>query len=290
MWLFVGGDSEIGAASHGLLRERGRSIVATTRRRAGADPGCMQLDLGGDLAGWEPPAGTSAACIFAAVARLAPCAADPVASAPVNVSGTLALIERLIARDIHVLFLSSNQVFDGSKPNMPADAPPAPVSEYGRQKARTEAALRTHMRRGAPVAILRLAKVVSPQTALVREWMAALRAGRAIRAFHDMTVAPAPVETVARAIETLLGERARGIFQLTGPRDVAYLEVGRWLAARLSADPSLVVAASVDAAALPTGAAPPHTTLDSTVLCERYGISTPDPRDVIAAVAAPPLC
>ena len=62
-----------------------------------------------------------------------------------------------------------------------------PVSEYGRQKARTEAALRQHMDRGAPVAILRLAKVVSPDMPLIDGWIEALAAGKPIRAFRDMT-------------------------------------------------------------------------------------------------------
>ena len=87
-------------------------------------------------------------------------------------------------------FLSTNQVFDGSVPEMAADAPASPVSEYGRQKARVEAALRARMDQGAPVAVLRLAKVVSRDMPLIRGWVDALSAGKPIRAFHDMTLAP----------------------------------------------------------------------------------------------------
>jgi dTDP-4-dehydrorhamnose reductase len=283
MWLLVGGDSEIGGATCAHLQARGRTVLATTRRPEGA-AGRLPLDLAGDLAGWEPPPGIEAACIFAAAARLAACEADPAGSARVNVTGTLALAERLISRGIHVLFLSTNQVFDGRIPHVPADAPTAPVSEYGRQKARAEAGLLAHLGRGAPVAILRLAKVVSSQTALLREWTAALTAGKAIRAFHDMTMAPAAVDTVARAVEALLSDRASGVFQLTGPRDVAYAEVGRFLAERLGADKSLVTPTSVAGAGLPEGAAPPHTTLDSGALRERNGIAVPDAWDVLETV------
>jgi dTDP-4-dehydrorhamnose reductase len=290
MFLLVGGDSEIGAAAAVQLRGHGR-VVATTRRRENLDDDRVFLDLAGDLSAWEPPAGTRAACLCAAIARLADCAADPAGSARINVSGTLTLTERLLARGVYVLFLSTNQVFDGWTPEVAADAPTAPVSEYGRQKARTEAALRAQMSHGSPVGILRLAKVVSPQTALLRDWRAALAAGKSIRAFHDMTMAPTPMEAVASAIVALMADRAAGVFQLTGPRDVRYAEVGQFLAERLHADPALVVRTSVKDASLPAGIGPAHTTLDSSALRQRYGIGVPDAWDVLDAVLSemPPL-
>jgi dTDP-4-dehydrorhamnose reductase len=185
-----------------------------------------------------------------------------------------------------VLFLSTNQVFDGWTPNVPAHSPTGPVSEYGKQKARTETALKSHIAHGAPTGILRLAKVVSPRTALLHDWRAALAAGKPIRAFHDMTMAPTPIDAVARAIEALMRDRMAGVFQLTGARDVAYAEVGHHLAERLGADPTLVIQTSVKQAGLPTGVAPAHTTLDSRALQERYGIAVPDAWEVLDRVLA----
>jgi dTDP-4-dehydrorhamnose reductase len=276
MFLLVGGDSEIGAASAQFLTARGHRVAATTRRidRASADR--PLLDLSTPLDDWEPAVGTRAACMFAAIARLAACADDPVGSAHINVTQTLTLIERLVARGIYVLFLSTNQVFDGNTPNVPADAPTSPISEYGRQKAQVEAALRAHMQRGAPVAILRLAKVVSRRMPLIEGWIQALSAGRPVRAFHDMTLAPTPTEVVSAAIGALLNDRASGIFQLTGPRDAAYAEVARFVASRVDAEPSLVVETSALDAGLPPGATPRHTTLDSSGLRDRYGLEVPD--------------
>jgi len=281
MFLLVGGDAEIGVATARRLRTGGDAVTATTRRLDGVAADRPFLDLSSPLDGWEPPPGTQAACVVAAVARLAACHADPVGSARVNVTQTIALCERLIARGVYLLFLSTNQVFDGRSPHVPADAPPAPVSEYGRQKARTEAALRAHIARGAPVAILRLAKVVSPDMALVRSWVASLSGGKPIRAFHDMTLAPTPIGIVAEAIARLLKDQVRGIFQLTGPRDVSYEAVGRHLARRLHADEALVEAASACSAGLPEGSTPRHTTLDSTTLEDRYGVTVPDAWQVL---------
>src|SRR5580704_4094274 len=285
MFLLVGGDSEIGTIAAAQL---GARALATTRRPRGADDARLVLDLAENpLHRFEPPAGVTSACILAAVSRLGDCARDPAGSARVNVDGTLALADRLIARGVHVLFISSDKVFDGTSAQVAADAPTAPASEYGRQKARTEAALRAHMARGAPVAILRLAKVVSRATPLLRDWTAALTAKQPIRAFHDMTMAPVAAATVVPAIAALMGARAPGVFQLSGPRDVPYLDAAFFLAERLGADKSLVVRASLDETNPPKGAGPSHTTLDSRALAERFGIAVPDAFEVLARVLEP---
>jgi dTDP-4-dehydrorhamnose reductase len=284
MFLIVGGDSEIGAATYRAMRSQGQTVAATTRRAERVGPDRPFLDLCASPEAWEPPAGTRSATICAGVVRLAACAGDPAGSARVNVDRTLMLVERLLARDIAVLFLSTNQVFDGHMPHVPADAPYAPVSEYGRQKARTEMALRALMGRGASVGILRLAKVISTDMPLMKGWIADLSAGKPIRAFNDMMLAPTPTDLVCVAVSSLLEDRASGIFQLTGPRDVAYAEVGRFLAAHLGADPALVKETSARKVGLPEGATPLNTTLDSGLLRGRYGFETPDVWEVVERV------
>ena len=64
---------------------------------------------------------------------------------------------------------------------------------------------------------------------LIGDWSAALLAGRSIRAFNDMTLAPTPTEMVSAAIGALLADHASGVYQLTGPRDVTYAELGRFV-------------------------------------------------------------
>jgi dTDP-4-dehydrorhamnose reductase len=286
MFLIVGGDSEIGAATYRALKAQGAAVAATTRRSDRVAPDRPFLDLASPLDDWTPPPGTQAACFCAAIARLADCAKDPQGSAHINVVQTLALAEKLLARGIAVLFLSTNQVFDGRTPHQRAEAPHSPVSEYGRQKARAEAALLRQVESGAPVAILRLAKVVSDTMPLVGGWTKDLTAAKPIRVFDDLKLAPTPTDLVCTAIAALLRDRARGIFQLTGPRDVSYADIGGFLAAYLGADPNLVNQTSAREAGLPEGATPQHTTLDSGLLRVHYGLEVPDVWDVVERVAA----
>src|SRR5262245_7105755 len=160
MWLLIGGDSEVGRATLEHLESIGQPVLATTRRPDHAGPLRPLLDLGQPLGDWEPAAAVDAVCIFAAIARLAACHADPAVSAFINVTQTLALTERLLAHGCYVLFLSTNQVFDGNNPYVASGAQTSPVSEYGRQKARAEALLGPLMQHKAPIGILRLAKVI----------------------------------------------------------------------------------------------------------------------------------
>ncbi len=280
MFLIVGMDSEIGSATADLMRARGEKVFTTTRRFV-ASPDQVPLDFNSPIENFIIPEGVRCACIFVAVARLAACEADPVGSARINVTQTISLVDRLAAKGVYTLFLSTNQVFSGDCSHVPADAPISPVSEYGRQKAETERMLSARMAGGAPIGLLRLAKVVSPDMALVHRWKQELAAGCSIRAFCDMTMAPTPIDMVAASIVRIMEDRLPVIAQLTGPRDVTYAEVGRFLAARIGVDPRLVEPVSALKSGVPRGSTPRNTTLDSSYLVERYGLTVPDAFDVI---------
>jgi dTDP-4-dehydrorhamnose reductase len=286
MYLIIGGDSEIGAVARQRLGASGAAVLSTTRRTSG-DASRIPLDLATPPDAWPVPPGLESACLCAAIARLGDCAADPIGSARINVEHSVALVERLVGRGIHVLFLSTNQVFDGDTPHVSAETPTAAVSEYGRQKARTEAALLALQRQGAPIGILRLAKVVSPGIALLRGWAEALKAGRPIQAFADMMMAPTPVALAAAAIEALMRTRAQGIYQLSGPQDVSYAEIGRHIAERVGAPSSLVEPITAASAGMPPGITPRHSTMDSSLLAQRFGLCVPGPWPVIDAALMP---
>jgi hypothetical protein len=83
--------------------------------------------------------------------------------------------------------------------------------------------------------------------------------------------------TIARMME----DRLPVIAQLTGPRDVTYAEVGRFLAKKISADPRLVESVSALESGMPRGSTPRNTTLDSSYIAEKYGLTVPDAFDVI---------
>jgi dTDP-4-dehydrorhamnose reductase len=284
MFLLIGGNSEIGAATARFLRGQGQPVITTTRRPGALAEDETFLDLAQLPVDWRPPEGVAAACIFVAVARLAACEADWAGSNNVNVTQTLKLAEKLVARGIYTLFLSTNQVFDGTGAKMPADAPFSPVSAYGRQKAATDAAFKGWVAAGAPAGILRLAKVVSPDMALLHGWRRKLAVGEPIRAFRDMKMAPTPTALVAEAIGRILAKAEPVIAQLTGPEDVSYDEVAAFIAQSIGADRRLITSVSAHEDGVAAGSTPPHTTLDSAYLADRHGIVAPEPWAVVRAI------
>jgi dTDP-4-dehydrorhamnose reductase len=82
-------------------------------------------------------------------------------------------------------------------------------------------------------------------------------------------------------VAALLAGRARGVFQLSGPRDISYSDAAHFLARRLGADESLIEDMSVRDGGQPPGAAAPFTSLDSSALRERYGMVVPDAGEVL---------
>jgi dTDP-4-dehydrorhamnose reductase len=276
--LIVGADGQIGRELLAGLPRQCISALGTTRHRERVGPDRIYLDLEDDLGGWQCPGNIRSAVLAAAVTRLDVCERAPDAARRINVTANLALADRLADRGIPVLFLSSNQVFDGSRPHRRADEPTSARTMYGRQKAEVERYL---LERYDNASILRLTKVVTPQLPLLCQWSSALRAGSPVRPFRDVVIAPLPagfvVETIARMIE----RRPAGVMQASGPRDVPYADVALHIARRLGADPALVQPQDSSAAGLLPIFAPRNTTLDTSRLRDELGLIPPEPWPII---------
>lgn len=291
--LIVGGDSLIGGHAARRLAGAGLTVHATTRRTDGArrSPDRPFVDLA--TREWAALDGVRyrTAVLCAAVARLADCRRDPAGTAAVNVTGTLALARRLAEQGTRVLFLSTNQVFDGTAAPQWADAPPNPVTEYGRQKAAAEAGILALPGAG----VLRLTKIVHPGMALFDGWAADLRAGRPVAPFGDFRFAPVEVGLVAETILRLCRLEAAemaGIWQLSAPADITYADAARHIVERLGCDPALVRPVfGAAAGALGGDQPPPFSALDGSRVRDRLGLTPPDAASAVASCltfAVPP--
>ena len=171
-----------------------------------------------------------------------------------------------------VIYLSSNQVFDGSVPFRSPRDPCCPVTEYGRQKAEVE----RRLSRGSPAgAIVRLTKVLGPRTPLFAAWAESLRRGQAIQPYSDLTLAPVPLSCVITVLLLIAVRRLAGVFHVSGDKDITYEAAARAGAGAMGADPRLLQ--PVNAAQNPAGGEPlpVHTTLDMEVLKSTFGIVPP---------------
>jgi dTDP-4-dehydrorhamnose reductase len=248
-------------------------VLGTTRRREAVDSSTVYLDLSERGAKREWPQPVSVAILCAGVTSLEECKREPAATARVNVDAIPALAEELVAAGIVVVYLSTNQVFDGTEAYRSPNDPTSPVTEYGRQKAEAE---RKIGRLGASVSIVRLTKVLYPATPLLSQWRDALEAGEAIQPFSDMYMAPVPLDHVVTVLRTIGERRLPGLLQVSGDRDVSYAEAALMGARALGADESLVRPVRTLDTNVLSEQPPRHTTLNTDRLESTLGLAPPD--------------
>lgn len=215
MTLIVGADGLIGGALLRLLREGGEAVVGTSRRLGS---GFVELDLR-KPAGFSVSRGIQTAVLCAGIGSLAECASDPLATAAVNVDGTVHLARSLADVGVNVVLLSTSLVFDGATAfPLPSD-PVSPCCEYGRQKAQMERELQ-----GPRFAVLRLTKVTESLGGRFRAWRDTLLAGGDIQASAALRFSPISLASVCAVLAALSRRFEPGVFQLSGEGDVSYFE------------------------------------------------------------------
>jgi dTDP-4-dehydrorhamnose reductase len=159
----------------------------------------------------------TAALILLGITNIDHCARDPAASAEVNVRGIIRVIDEARALGITPVFISSDAVFDGSRPYWSEDDEPSPILTYGRQKVEVERHL---LSLPLPWIIVRLPKLISPEPnarCFVTGWVAGLARCERILCATDQYFTPAAAPDAARAIAQLVHAGAHGLYHLGGP-------------------------------------------------------------------------
>jgi dTDP-4-dehydrorhamnose reductase len=180
----------------------------------------------------------------AAVASVAACHRDPQLARLVNVEGSALLAELCAATGARLILVSTDLVFDGVKGAYREDDAPAPLSHYGRTKAEAEQAV-LRCPRGV---VARLSLLFGPGltggASFFDEQLRALREGGPVVCFDDEWRTPLSLRVAARALVGLASSDHEGLVHVGGPERLSRVEMGRRLAARLGADPALVVSKS----------------------------------------------
>ncbi len=208
---------------------------------------------------------------------------DEAAARQVNALGPRALAEAAAARGIPIVHLSTDYVFDGTKPEPYVETDPvAPLGAYGRTKLEGERHL---LERCENVVILRTAWVYSPFGRNFARTMLRVAAARdTLNVVADQLGNPTSALDIADGIlevaRNLMDDpapRLRGIFHMTGRGDASWAdfaeEIFRVSAAR--GGPSATVN-RISTADYPTPARrPANSRLDNTALLVAHGVELP---------------
>jgi dTDP-4-dehydrorhamnose reductase len=169
------------------------------------------------------------AVILLGETRIDACRSNIVQSRALNVDSIRRIIDSLLDRNIHIIFVSSDNVFDGRCGGYVESDPQSPICVYGAQKVEVERYL---VGTGAPHAIVRLAKVYGSTMGdgtLLSNWIADLDAGRDIIAARDQRFSPIHIDDVLAGIHGAIDLDLGGIFHLGGPESMSRLQLAEKL-------------------------------------------------------------
>jgi len=270
--LIVGIDATIGALLQQELTAAGYTVLGTTRKKQNLIPQrIFYLDLlHCENFSFTPIVDVVYLC--ASITQMAQCNQDPQNSKQINFTAQLSLATYFLKKNVQVVFLSSNAVFNGKKCGYLENDPPSPVSLYGEYKAAAEKKM---LEISNNVSIIRLTKVLTANHPLIIAWIKALSQSKPINAFDDRMVCPITVHDVTRCLKVIGEKKLTGILHLSGEKDITYYELAQHLADLIGADKTLIRPTSASHTELSTNARLRYTRLDMTQSKEILGVASP---------------
>lgn len=232
--LIIGGDSLIGRSLIDNCLLRHVPYIYTTRRPYVGLKNCVTLDLNKPLL---PECNPEQAFFCAGVTSFRACKERPVETRKINVDAILELALQLHSRGTHIIYLSSNAVFNGTQTKPLKDTPTSADTEYGLQKAEAENKL---LALGNHVSVVRMTKVVSCKVSPVKEWLTALQSGSEVYPFSNMNICPISLEFAVTGIASIAQNRTAGITHLSGAQGMSYSTFAANLANALGTPTKLV--------------------------------------------------
>lgn len=160
----------------------------------------------------------------------------------VNVEGTRNVAAAARARNLHLIHVSTDFVFDGTK-NTPytEDDQPSPIEWYGETKAIAEQVVRDS---GASYAIVRISYPYranyQAKPDLVKKIRAGLESGKLYPQFTDTTITPTWIDDIARTFDALIRRKKTGIYHASGSTSLSPYEFACAVAEAYGFDPNVV--------------------------------------------------
>ena len=166
----------------------------------------------------------------AALSRTGACEQDPERARRINVEATKHLAD--LARDIPFVFLSTDQVFDGSSGSYIETDEVHPLNVYGQTKAEAERIVLQNP--SHTVVRIALTAGTSPtrDRGFVEDMVRAAAKGTTLTLFTDEYRCPITAGALARALWELASQQRSGLYHLGGSERLSRWEIGillsRW--------------------------------------------------------------
>lgn len=160
----------------------------------------------------------------------------------VNVDGTKNIALSAKKRNLHLIHVSTDFVFDGKKDTPYTESDPhSPIEWYGETKALAEVEVKNS---GASYTIVRLSYPYRAnydlKPDLIKKIRAGLESGKLYPQFTDSIITPTFIDDISRGFAKLIELKKSGIFHFTGSSYHSPYELAREVAKTYGFDPDVV--------------------------------------------------
>ena len=196
--LIIGIDSLI---SKGLIKKlNGYNILGTSRRKR-KENHIIYFDLSWEKKQWPKwPESIDIAFLAAGIVKQKTCEDNPQWTRFINEEQTLALIDSLQAKSIHVIFPSSDLVLKCNK-NQSANSALHPIGVYAHLKSSVEKYISNNNKKAT---VLRLPKILDSKSGILKDWHDQLLRGKKIFAFKNVFLSPISLNYTTDIIKLII--------------------------------------------------------------------------------------
>jgi dTDP-4-dehydrorhamnose reductase len=179
--------------------------------------------------------------IFSAMTDISVCEKNPEKCYLVNTINTKKLVEYFVNKDSYVLCFSTDNVYEGSKPNYSINEIKSPRSVYGKSKAILEDDLNFYLDK---VCILRMTKVIDINNKLFKKWLIDLKQHKEINPFHDTYISPVSTAYLTDLLIKIIKRKICGIHQISSEDQISYLDIANYFCKTLNIDQKMIKSVS----------------------------------------------
>jgi len=193
------------------------------------------------------------------------CEVDQFAAQRMNVDVTSRLTAACKDYGLHMVFLSTDLIFDGKKGNYSEDEAPNPVNYYGTSKVEAEKVI---INSGIKHAIIRTSLVYGfepklPRKNIVLRVVETLKQGNSFKVPFDQIRTPTFVDDLVDATISIIQNKTIGIYNISGANTISVSDFAITAAKAFDLDPSLLIPVSTRELAEPANR-PLNTSLNIT--------------------------
>ncbi len=142
-----------------------------------------------------------------------------------NVLSTISLIEKLELLNYHIIFCSSDNIYDGNKGDYIETDIPNPINEYGKMKAAVEEYI---LKECKNICVIRISKIIGCvhfKKDMLIEWKNKALQKEEISCIKDNYLTPVYIEDVVKCIEIIINKSLLGIYNICGNEKYSRVEL-----------------------------------------------------------------